>query len=285
MEKLQPQDGPDNYGDVLRLGRPVPPDANRVEFLRFILRTEGEARQLALLAYAAIVSFLSSRAEDGLLSMSDLRQARLTVRGEMQLIGEKLSRSAMKRMSEAAEYGEKTMRDLLKEKVGAVRYTKIVKDTQAINEIVARRANETGLVGEPLDDIIRRRTLDAQAAITSAINRGILSGKQASQINRDVRQAIMGEKIGGKPPPAAAWLSNVSRAIRTEFAWAYGAAQKEFARRTKEVSGFKWFLSAAHPRPDICDEFAGRFFAADDKELDIFPPHPNCLCMLVPVFQ
>ncbi|MES7218675.1 hypothetical protein U6N72_12655, partial [Cutibacterium acnes] len=55
-------------------------------------------------------------------------------------------------------------------------------------------------------------------------------------------------------------------------------------------TGTKWVLSASHPVKDICDSYANHNEGLGrgvykPGDVPMYPPHPNCLCHLVPVHE
>jgi hypothetical protein len=82
-----------------------------------------------------------------------------------------------------------------------------------------------------------------------------------------------------------------SRIARTEFAQSYEMSFQRQMEEDKEVIGFEWFLSSAHPRTDICDCYAesdmygmGEGVYPKDAGANI-PAHPNCLCTKLPIYE
>ncbi|EZH67905.1 hypothetical protein DH09_08255 [Bacillaceae bacterium JMAK1] len=80
------------------------------------------------------------------------------------------------------------------------------------------------------------------------------------------------------------------RLARTETTAAYGEGVIASAKTTPMVKGVQWLLSPSHPIYDVCDELAAKdtglgpgIYEVD--EVPVFPPHPNCLCTLVTVFE
>lgn len=79
--------------------------------------------------------------------------------------------------------------------------------------------------------------------------------------------------------------------VRTETARAFGGAFRESTREQPWVKGYRWELSGAHPREDICDVYAnqaldglgpGGYLVGDEPEQ---PAHPNCLCILTAILD
>lgn len=82
-----------------------------------------------------------------------------------------------------------------------------------------------------------------------------------------------------------------SRIARTEVARAYNMSTNRVYKEDDRVIGWRWLLSPAHPRADICD------YCAESNEYNMgsgvypvgagpsIPAHPNCLCMSEPVLR
>lgn len=83
---------------------------------------------------------------------------------------------------------------------------------------------------------------------------------------------------------------NAERIARTEIARAYGAGVQISAQADDDVIGIRSILSSRHPEPDICDFHANADLYGMGKgvypkhTLPLYPYHPHCLCLRVPVF-
>lgn len=90
-----------------------------------------------------------------------------------------------------------------------------------------------------------------------------------------------GERDVTTPKPYGT-LGNYSarRLARTEITAAAGRAYVNAALVNPWIESTEWRLSGSHPRIDICDDLAGTY---PTGELPPYPPHPHCLCSLVPV--
>ena len=69
---------------------------------------------------------------------------------------------------------------------------------------------------------------------------------------------------------------NALRLARTELQFANHAVNTEIARHAPWITGRKVRLSPGHPRVDICDSYAAG--GPYEKDLEILPLHPNCMC-------
>ena len=73
---------------------------------------------------------------------------------------------------------------------------------------------------------------------------------------------------------------NVYRIARTEINYAWRDSSVTLHDGKDYLEGFDWVLSHAHPRPDICDDWAadGPYNSASD----VPDGHANCMCSVVP---
>lgn len=73
---------------------------------------------------------------------------------------------------------------------------------------------------------------------------------------------------------------NMYRIARTEINYAWRDSAVKFHDGKDYLEGFDWVLSGAHPREDICDDWArnGPYKTARD----VPDGHANCLCSVVP---
>jgi len=84
-------------------------------------------------------------------------------------------------------------------------------------------------------------------------------------------------------------LYNLKRITRTETARILNTAVVESYKDNPFVVGFKWELNPAHKIVDICDKYASVDFGLGrgifpKEKLPNCPAHPNCMCMINPVF-
>jgi hypothetical protein len=82
-------------------------------------------------------------------------------------------------------------------------------------------------------------------------------------------------------------LYKLRRIVRTEMSTAYHRAVIAASRDDPDVKGYRWQLSASHPRPDICDYYASveLGLGAGVWPKDMVPAdkaHPHCMCSLSP---
>lgn len=129
----------------------------------------------------------------------------------------------------------------------------------------------------PLSTQVYRTQALATGLVTRKVNTGLLLGKAAKEIAKDVAKLI-------KPGVAGGVSYAAFRLARTEINNAYKTAQETRHEGEPWNKGMRWNLSKSHPGRDECDEYA----EADDYGLGdgVYPfgkrplSHPNCLCYM-----
>lgn len=124
--------------------------------------------------------------------------------------------------------------------------------------------------------VFRNRAL-ASGAVDAAVNNGLLLGKSAKEIARDVYTYIHPGTPGGASYAAM-------RLGRTELNNAFHELSRQDYDSTPWTEAVLWSLSGSHPRPDECDEFANNVHFRGGEpgqfKTDDVPdkPHPQCFC-------
>jgi hypothetical protein len=133
-----------------------------------------------------------------------------------------------------------------------------------------------------LSERVYRNGKRSVASVESIINQGLLSGRSASEIARMVRSFINPRTPGGLSYAAM-------RLARTELNNAFHETSIRMAKDDPFVSRMKWNLSGSHPKPDICNQLAGKVnksgWEPGEYSVDQVPrkPHPQCLCFTTTV--
>jgi hypothetical protein len=84
---------------------------------------------------------------------------------------------------------------------------------------------------------------------------------------------------------------NVNRVLITETNRATGHAFRDVCKNAQNAVGMGWRLSPAHPRHDICDDYAdanSHGLGRGNYPFNALPPypaHPLCMCHEEPVFK
>lgn len=84
-----------------------------------------------------------------------------------------------------------------------------------------------------------------------------------------------------KDIPAGSIAHNAIRIGRTEINNTFRNTSKVLHRDKPWNKGFYWRLSASHPKPDICDDWAAHGLYKNEAELPL--GHVNCFCYIEPV--
>ncbi len=135
-------------------------------------------------------------------------------------------------------------------------------------------------------DIIQESVAVGQDATKTArmLEQYVRHGKQT--LTKDYPEMM--KRMAGRVPGDISY--EALRLARTESTAAFGEGTIAAAQVTPSYIGMKWVLSGSHPIPDICDDLAvhdeglGKGVYAPGNEPP-YPAHPNCLCILVPVYE
>jgi len=155
--------------------------------------------------------------------------------------------------------------------------------------------NNRKTAGMNLSQRVWNITDSTKGQLETIVGSGILEGKSAAKISRDLRQTLKepnklfrrvraadGTLKLSKPaldyhPGRGVYRSsykNAMRLARTETNMAYRAADNLRRQSMPFVTGFTVNLSNAHPAYDICDELTGDY----PKNFNFVGWHPHCLC-------
>jgi hypothetical protein len=164
--------------------------------------------------------------------------------------------------------------------------------------------------GLQLSDRIWRLDRQARDMVVNAVEQAVIQGYSAGQAARelllqgkpvplDVQQKINAAKAGKVAQEAASHLTtgagapldNALRVMRTEINRAHGEAYMEGGKEHPDFAGWRYLLSPAHPRPDICDLHSSANLYGlgrgvyPNREKCPWPAHPNILSYIEIVFK
>lgn len=213
-------------------------------------------------------------------------------------------------IDQAAQLG---VRPYTAQGVGAVGGTEAVLDSAAASRIHAsavRFVREfTVADGLTLSDRLWRLDQGAKEALQRAIGQAVVMGQSAARAAQDFMlrgEHVPGGLIARISASRGAELSRsadvlidrdgpvfaqVERVFRTEINRAHGEAYMAAGENTPGFAGWRFLLSPAHPKPDICDLLAAQNLHGlgagvyPDRETCPWPAHPNTLSFVVIVFQ
>lgn len=117
--------------------------------------------------------------------------------------------------------------------------------------------------------ITSKVSLDFLPTAQRAMIDGVRNLQSAGQIAR-----ILYKKTG------VGGLNHWNRLVRTEFTFAYQSAALE---RYGKMGVKKYYYSASAGACPICEPDSGKTFT--EKGLPDIPRHPNCRCLVIPVFE
>ncbi|MGY0692628.1 retron-type reverse transcriptase [Virgibacillus sp. FSP13] len=169
-------------------------------------------------------------------------------------------------------------------------------NTRAVEAIYARTHK-----GLSTSDRIWRNSKRAETVVRNIIQEGVATGSDAKEVAQALEKYVqsdsktmaehypnMMERIQSRVPIRLSY--EALRLARTEMTAAFGEGTIQGGRVSPSYIGTRWVLSPSHPVKDICDTFAnadhglGKGVYPKGEE-PMFPPHPNCLCTLLPVHE
>jgi len=131
--------------------------------------------------------------------------------------------------------------------------------------------------GMNLSDRVWRITDGIGKSMEDLIKKGVLEGESAIKLSRELKQFIRGKPIqyGGTLIKGANINYQAIRLAATEMNMAFRTADYIQNSRLPFVTGVTVELSAAHPRPDLCDSLAGHY----PKGFIFTQWHALCICI------
>lgn len=138
--------------------------------------------------------------------------------------------------------------------------------------------------GYRLSDRVWATANQTRAQIDGLLAEGIRTGQGALSLSRRLEQFIVPGRaaLRTKRPYGRDASYAAMRLARTEITRAHGQATMIASQMNPFVERIRWQLSGSHPELDECDSLA----ANGPYELGAvppYPPHPHCLCALIPV--
>jgi hypothetical protein len=130
--------------------------------------------------------------------------------------------------------------------------------------------------GMNLSDRVWNFTEGVKGQMEGLISRGVLEGKSAIALSKELKQYINGKPIRyeGTLIPGKNLNYQAIRLAATEMNMAYRTSDYLQNSRLPFVTGVTINLSGAHPVEDICDELAGEY----PKGFQFVGWHPMCIC-------
>lgn len=274
----------------------------RSDYLRLRLRQEPALRQIYVGAADSVAGQLRDFKGDTLMR-NHLRAVEKSLRHEADLIAQRTSEKLKADLTGAATAGSKAVNRYLVEQLQQagvnLDYARLQwgfgqVNTAAVEAIWSRTRN-----GMLLSDRIWQAANDAHDVIRDIVRDGVARGRDAVSVARDLEQYVrhgartfaedypnMMARMGRRIPNDICY--EALRLARTEMSMAFMEGTYAAGRANPAYKGVCWYLSSSHPVPDVCDDLAsadlyglgpGCYPAGDEPAL----PHPNCLCVAVPL--
>lgn len=263
-------------------------------------RALRKLRQVYEDAAAAIAAQLEARAgADGNLTVEQLRSALEQIEAILRHLNLARDQLLNETLLQAVEAGVDPFRAVLPAAT-------IYRVNQEALLFLRRFVAEDGL---QLSDRLWRLSRGARDAVVNAIEQAVIKGYGAAQaaneflaqgkrvpaelqskanqanssrIGRDVREILTG---------AGESITNALRVFRTEINRAHGEAYMMSGEDHPDFAGWRFLLSPAHPRPDICDTLSKQDLYGlgpgvyPTRKKTPWPAHPNTLSFIVVVFK
>ncbi len=278
----------------------------RRDYINLRLRQDVEIRALYIRAADNIAKKLRGMkitTPSGIIYRNHLEEMERSLRME----ADRLTASYQRRMegyikeavSAGAGYSRSITTDMLtKAGIGSAGVARLFAgvNTQAVEACWAR--TKKGLY---LSDRIWNQGEKFNSVMRDIIQESVAVGQDATKTARMLEQYVrhgkqtltkdypeMMKRMAGRVPGDISY--EALRLARTESTAAFGEGTIAAAQVTPSYIGMKWVLSGSHPIPDICDDLAvhdeglGKGVYAPGNEPP-YPAHPNCLCILVPVYE
>jgi hypothetical protein len=263
---------------------------------------DAEARRELVSMYRTAAEDIAARVRgygvgDESITVAELRQLLDQVQGRLGVLTQSRDGALGGALSRSAQIGTDTFQ------LGAAASMKINED--ALRFVRAFVAKD----GLQLSDRIWRIDRQAREQVTNAIERAVIQGQGAAQAaaeflraGRPVPDDVLTKVSAGRASRVAVdahnalvrgddtALANAQRLFRTEINRAHGEAAMLAGADHPDFGGWRYLLSPAHPRPDICDLLSTQNLYGlgegvyPNREKLPWPAHPNTLSFVEIVF-
>lgn len=139
--------------------------------------------------------------------------------------------------------------------------------------------------GYTLSDRIWQAGTETRRKIDILLADGIRNGNSAVNIARRLEQFLLPNRaaIRTNTPYGRDGSYDALRLVRSEITLAHSRAALVSASMNPFVNKMRYNLSPAHPKIDICDDFAaGSPYDLNSCPVPVGSSHPNCWCYLTP---
>lgn len=237
---------------------------------------------------------------DDTLSLQELQSVLAQVEARLQELSAARNTLINVSLERAAELGTEPI-------FGEVKSAAAMRVSDAALRFVRNFIAEDGL---QLSDRIWRIDRGARDAVVNTIEQAVIQGHGAAQAAREflsrgepVPLDVQGKLDAGNAPRIAKQttdqlltgkgtpMDNAMRLMRTEINRAHGEAFMMSGADHPDFAGWRFLLSPAHPKPDICDLLSKQNLYGlgegvyPSREKCPWPAHPNTLSFLAIVFK
>lgn len=274
---------------------------NAVEALD--LQAMGDVEELYRQAAADIAERIAAHAgADSNVSLQELQSVLAQVQGRLRELGQARDQLLQTGLEKAADLGVKPFAG--ETVIGAAASMRV--SNEALN-FVRNFVAEDGL---QLSDRIWRLDRGARDVVVNAIEQAVIQGHGAAQAAREFLnrgQAVpidVSQKLNAGNAAAIGKVTtrqlltgtgnpmdNAMRLFRTEINRAHGEAYMKGGEDHPDFGGWRYLLSPAHPKPDICDLLSSQNVHGlgpgvyPTRAATPWPAHPNTLSFIVIVFK
>jgi hypothetical protein len=262
-------------------------EQNRKDLLRLVQKSDVDMRRALIKAMNDIDKAIADLPSNGIgaaVRRAQYIQQRSVIGDAIRTLwGDNISPTLMKRIEQSTDVLVDSNKTLLKflTRAASGRATELANSLYT-SELNTWKLLQTRLMNRiDLSPSVYRNQALMSGKIDDVVNSGILNGRSAAEIAKDVRQYINPRVMGGVRYSAM-------RLGRTELNNAAHGMAKSLYADSPYVEAVKWYLSGSHPRPDECNAFAD-----DDSHglgSGVFPPddvpdkpHPQCFCFIAPI--
>lgn len=270
--------------------------------------TLADLQRIYKAAAADLAALIAARAgSDGNVALQELRSLLDQLNGILLDLAGKRDALLGATLATGAELG---VAPFTAAEAGAIAVISVGVGAAIAQEAVKGVRNAVATDGLQLSDRIWRTDRQARDLVMNTVERAVIQGYGASQAALEL--LTKGEKIPGglfaKRDQANAGaigrlvndallkdegspLTNAMRLMRTELNRAHGEAYMAAGESTPGFAGWRYLLSPAHPKPDICDLLSTQNLHGlgagvyPTRAKTPWPAHPNTLSFVVIVFE
>lgn len=247
---------------------------------------------------------------DGNLALQELQSALAQLNGILKQLGEQRDALLQGSLESAADLGVKPYGGAMGATGAVTAVLTPAAGMQVANDALNFVRTFVAADGLQLSDRIWRLDRGARDVVVNAIEQAVIQGHGAAQAAREflargqpvpvavrdkvdaasargISKQVTGQLLTGVGNP----MDNAMRLFRTEINRAHGEAYMRGGESVQGFAGWRFLLSPAHPKPDICDLLSTQNLYGlgpgvyPKRERTPWPAHPNTLSFIEIVFE